>query len=389
MSDENKTEKKPSNALRVLLFILIVLVVVLGFDALERRKGEQAPPKEAETSEKVPVLDVLLIHPEKVTVQKKYIGYVTPIHAVDVLPYINGFVEDVYVQGGQEVREGQVLLTLRQDEYKARLDMARAEVMQAQAGYQNAATYFKRVQEAGPKAIAQADRDKAQAAYLTAQAEVAQAKAGYDEAKVLYDYTVIHAPISGIVGNITLTKGQYVSPAGSPLLNLIQYSPIRVVFSITDKDYLNEVMANGPDLIKNEKIKLRLANGELYTPDGVFRFADNALNRPTNSVALYADFKNDERVLLANGYVDVLLEKDYEGVLVAQNNVDMTPDGNFITIADGTGVRRIPIEIIAPVGRDYLIRDVFKTGDYLVAGKTRPLAPGQKFRLNVLTDTKE
>ena len=73
------------------------------------------------------------------------------------------------------------------------------------------------------------------------EAQLAAAKADYELAKVNYDYTVIQAPISGIVGNVSLTKGDYVSPSGQPLLSIIQYNPIRVVFSITDKDYLEVI----------------------------------------------------------------------------------------------------------------------------------------------------
>lgn len=87
--------------------------------------------------------------------------------------------------------------------------------------------------------------DNAKASYLSAEAQLAAAKADYELAKVNYDYTVIQAPISGIVGNVSLTKGDYVSPSGQPLLSIIQYNPIRVVFSITDKDYLEEIGKGG------------------------------------------------------------------------------------------------------------------------------------------------
>lgn len=145
-------------------------------------------------------------------------------------------------------------MVLEQGEYKAQLDLARAGVMQAEAALENAATYYQRVQAAGNKAVAQADRDKAQAEYLSAKAALAQAQAQLAAAKVNYDYTIIRAPISGLIGTVEPTKGDYVSPAGTPLMTVIQTSPIQVVFSITDKDYIQNVSENGlSELLAGEK----------------------------------------------------------------------------------------------------------------------------------------
>ena len=98
-------------------------------------------------------------------------------------------------------------MVLKQDDYKAQIDLARAGVMQAEATLENATTYYQRIQAAGNKAVAQADRDKAQAEYLSAKAALAQAQAQLAVAQINYDYTVIRAPISGLIGTIEPTKG--------------------------------------------------------------------------------------------------------------------------------------------------------------------------------------
>lgn len=67
------------------------------------------------------------------TLDKKYIGYITPINEVAVLPYINGFLEKVTVSGGEEVKAGQPLLMIKQGEYKAQVDAAEAQILQARA----------------------------------------------------------------------------------------------------------------------------------------------------------------------------------------------------------------------------------------------------------------
>ena len=111
-------------------------------------------------------------------------------------------------------------------------------------------------------------------------------------ADVNYSYTIIKAPISGLVGNFTLSTGDYVAPNSGALLSIVQTDPIRVVFSLTDTEYLN--MKDGGSLFKDSVIKLRLPNGRQYEYAGEFKYTNNELNKSTNSLAVYAYFKNQK-----------------------------------------------------------------------------------------------
>ena len=212
----------------VLLPVLLVVALLIGYFYLKPGPSDKASPENGGEL----VLHTAPLQPQDVTVEKTYIGYVTPISDVDVIPYISGFLEDIYVEGGQEVAAGDTLIVIRQNEYKARMDAAAAQVLEAQANFNNAQVYYRRIRNVGARAVSKTEVDNAKASYLSAEAQLAAAKADYELAKVNYDYTVIQAPISGIVGNVSLTKGDYVSPSGQPLLSIIQYNPIRVVFSI-------------------------------------------------------------------------------------------------------------------------------------------------------------
>ena len=385
---ENETEKKSFAAYYAVLFLLIALVIFLGFEIISLKKHSEDSKASLPQQPKAAFINVSALKPQAVTLSKKYIGYVTPVHSVSVRPFISGFVEQIFVKSGQFVREGQLLMILKQDEYKAQTDLARAGVMQAEAALENATTYYQRIQAAGNKAVAQADRDKAQAEFLSAKAALAQAQAQLAAAKVNYDYTIIRAPIAGLIGTVEPTKGDYVSPAGTPLMTIIQTSPIQVVFSITDKDYILNVSANGlTNLLAGEKIKLQLADGQIYPDEGIYQYADNTLDKPTNSVAVYVNFNNKDNLLLSNSYVTVYLEKELKNVVpIAQNQVDLTPQGSFVTLANKEGIKRQKIEIIDTLKSDYIVKNTFDPQDYLVNGKAPELKKGQPFRLNIVSE---
>lgn len=369
-----KEEKKTYG---ILLPILVIIALIIGYLYLAPRydKKMKSTPEEVELTLHVEPLKV-----QDVGVEKSYIGYVTPINDVNVIPYISGFLEDIYVEGGQEVAAGDTLIVIKQNEYKAKMDAAKASVLQAQANFNNAQIYYKRIKDAGPKAISKTEVDNAKASFLSAQAQVANAKANHELAKVNYDYTIIQAPISGLVGNVTLTKGDYVSPAGQSLLSIIQFNPIRVVFSITDKDYLEEIGRGA--LFSGENIKLKLADGRIFDKPGTYKFADNQINRDTNSIAVYADFENADKTLVSNAYVDVLVEKKYtDGVLIKQSLVTMTEKGNYIYLVNGNNLDKVKIDIVTSIGSNYLVRNGFKKGDYIVLDKIGDVSPKQKIKV--------
>ena len=379
MRSSSKPEKRTYTDL---LIILVILAAVLAWfflpSAHRKPASEDSRPQEL-------ALNVMPLVPRDVSLTQSYIGYVTPIHSVDIVPYINGFLEDIMVDGGQKVERGDNLILIRQNEYKASLEAAEASVLQADATLNNAAVYYRRMKQAGTKVISKTELDNAKASYLSAKAALAQAKANRDLAKVNFDYTIIQAPISGIVGNVDLTRGDYVSPSSGTLLKIIQFDPIRVVFSITDKDYLNEMAKQSGGLFNGEAIKIRLSNGQIYNKTGKFRFLDNEINRSTNSIAVYADFENENHTLVANAYVDVLLEKNIKnGVPVRQNLVTMEDSGNYVYVVKDNGLERRKVDILGISGNDYILKNTFAAGEYLVLDKVGRIIPGQKLKLNVV-----
>lgn len=369
---------------KLLLVLIIIAVIAFVYVMLPRSGNSKTKTVPAASNELV--INVIPLKTQDVTVSSKYIGYVTPIKAVDLVPKVSGYLEEIWVEGGQEVKAGDNLILIQQKEYKAQLDAAKASVTQALANFNNAQVYYQRIQKAGAKAISKTEVDNAKAKFLAAKGALAQAQADREEAQVHYDDTLLQASISGIVGNVDLTRGNYVSPASPPLLKIIQYDPIRVVFSITDKEYLYELMRHPDNLFEGEKIKLQLADGLVYPLDGQFKYTANEINRSTNSIAIYADFDNPSRSLVANAYVDVVLERNIkDAYLVRQNYVTMDEDGSYIYTVQGNKLLKTPIDIVTTVNNDYLVRNRFAQNEYLVVDKLGTIPKDAKIKINVQT----
>jgi membrane fusion protein (multidrug efflux system) len=136
------------------------------------------------------------------------------------------------------------------------------------------------------------------------------------------------------LGNIAVSLGDYVSPQSRNLMELVQYNPIRVVFSVTDKEFLNHFDKKDD---KNLVVKVQLANGDILPQNGEIQYTANVIDKNTNSLAVYAEFTNPDNRLIPNAYVQVLLERKYENVvLIDKSLLIMATDGNYVhTVLNG------------------------------------------------------
>lgn len=354
----------------------IAVVVVLLLCVLWAKRDEKAY-QEAHKSMDMAALDnrvvVQKLQATPLVVSSSYIGFVLPIRSVEIRPFISGFVDQVFVQGGQSVEQNKTLFTLEQSQYIAQMDLQMANVMSASADFENAKTYYERLKNAGDKAVSKSDLDAAKAKFLTSGAALGAAIANYDTTKVMYDYTFIKAPINGILGNVTTTKGQYVSPQASPLAYLVQTSPVRVVFSISNATYLKEKNLNPKAPFADKEIRLKLADGQFYELSGQVQFLDNEVTASTDSVQVFADFENTNQTLLPNSYVDVLvLENMHQAITIPQKFVSMEQNGLFVWIVNDSGyLEKKQISVAENVidNAFYLVTKGLEAGQLIVTEK--------------------
>ena len=98
--------------------------------------------------------------------------------------------------------------------------------------------------------------------------------------------------------------------AGSaPLVTIVQLDPIRVRFSVSNREALDMLAdpRGGRRAPESVKVSLTLANGEDFGTDGRIEYVDNLADELTDTVTLYARFDNPQRRLVPGGTVAVTL----------------------------------------------------------------------------------
>jgi RND family efflux transporter MFP subunit len=158
-------------------------------------------------------------------------------------------IAEVYVDNGDDVRQGEPLVRLRPTgaqsqlrQAQSGLNSARADVEQARATLREAETQLTRVQMLAERGlISRVDLDTqrtraetARAALARAEAQVALAEATVTERTEVRDQTIVRAPISGRIGQRNAEVGMRVDPQ-TPLFVIGRLQDMRVEVPVTQE----------------------------------------------------------------------------------------------------------------------------------------------------------
>lgn len=312
-------------------------------------------------------------------VQEEYIASVEPVQQVMVRSEVSGYIDNIHFKEGALVEEGDLLFTIDQQQYQAIVEVRVAELARAKAEVTRSDKFLKRMHEANARSVSQADLDTAESDNLQALAHLKQAEANLNLAHIDLAYAEIRAPISGRIGAAMLTKGNYVNASDDTLAHIVQTDPIRVAFSMTDRAYLNlrQKMLDGT--ADGMVAQVKLPNGVILPVAGKKDFDDNAMNPMTGTLAVRYLFDNPNELLVAGGYVTIMLGKTERpmGLRIPQRAVLAGPDGPYVLTVDEAGtVGTAPVELGDTIDADIVAVSGLTAGDRVVVDGLQKVQPG-------------
>lgn len=146
---------------------------------------------------------------------------------IGITPDVSGLVKDVLVHDNQSVHKGDVLLRVDQERFVLALQLAEAAVAGQKASLEQAQRDSARYQQLGKDVTSEQKIEQAQAAQDVADAGYQQALASRDVAKLNLKRTEIVAPANGVVTNVDLNPGDYVS-AGKAVMALVDSDSLHI-----------------------------------------------------------------------------------------------------------------------------------------------------------------
>lgn len=291
-------------------------------------------------------------------------GKIQPETEVKINPEISGEIVELYVEDGDEIKEGQLLLRIKPDMYvsardrtsaavdasRANLANARAQLAQVDAQFEQAQLSYERNKKLWEEgAISEADWESAQSAYKIAQANVESARQGVagaefsiksavaslNEANEKLIKTSIFAPMSGTIAALYVEKGQRV--AGTELMT---GTDLLTIADLNIMELLVEV---------NENDIVRVKEGDTAIIE-VDAYLDREFKGIVTQIANSAQTKGMSTDQVTNFEVKILMLKDSYQDLLGEGNLKpflpgMSASADIMT-EKKSGILSLPIQAV-------------------------------------------
>jgi membrane fusion protein, multidrug efflux system len=215
-----RVDKKPSTTKRMIWMIvgvLLLIALIAGIKVLLVIRMIHGMPKPAPFT-----VSTTTAREQPWQPALSAVGTLRAANGADLAMDVAGLVTGVNLKSGQDVKQGQVLVQLRDGDDVAQLQQLEAAAQLSQLTFERAR------KQLAAQAISKADYDTAAADLKGRQAAVAQQK-------VVVAKKQLRAPFAGRAGIITTSPGDYLS-AGTAVVTLQQLDPLFVDFYVPQSE---------------------------------------------------------------------------------------------------------------------------------------------------------
>jgi multidrug efflux system membrane fusion protein len=352
--------------------------------SIDTPTGAHAAPAEAAAQPAVPVT-VAAVQPKNVTTWQEFSGRLEAVDRVEVRPRVAGAILSVHFREGGLVKEGDLLVSIDPEPYKAAVAQAEGQMASAQARLDYADTELERGKTlASRNTISQSDLSQRQSARAEAIANVQAARATLKSAQINLDYTQIRAPISGRAGRIEVTVGNLVAAgsASAVLTTLVSSSPIYASFDAAEELVARTLaqvdVKDGVPAIGD--VPVEASTLASTTPvRGKLQLIDNEVNAASGTIRVRAVFDNPGGRLIPGQFVRVRMgePKAEDRLLVSEKAIGTDQDKKFVLVVeagDKVGYRQVQLGSVIDGQR--VVEKGLSAGDRVVVSGLQRIRPG-------------
>ncbi len=305
-------------------------------------------------------------------------GYIN----AQIQPQVTGYLVKQLYKEGSYVHKDQVLFQIDPQTFQANVNLAKAQLAQAQARLALTEINVKRdTPLTQQRAISQSQLDTEIADERQAMANVQAAIATVRQAQISLNFTHVRSLTDGIAGIATTQVGNLVAP-GTTLTAVSKVDPIKVYFAISEQEYMRfsggPQKDSGDSAQKNTKeleLQLELADGTKYPYKGKVVFVDRQIDSQTGTIRLVAAFANPGNILRPGqfGRIHAATAVNRSAILVPQRCVTEIQGTYQIAVVDGSNKVSIHnVKLGERVGSQWIIESGLKAGEQVITeGNTK------------------
>jgi membrane fusion protein (multidrug efflux system) len=342
----------------IIVIIIVIFIVNMGARIIEK-KHKIEEDKKAALKKEVPAVRVitLTLEPRRLVDAINLPAQVEAFEEVWVKSEVPGQVVEVRVKDGQMVKRGQVLVKLDDRDFRARLSRIEANYRLADLNFERTKTLVRKNLAAPTKL----DEIEAQRKDLAAQR---------NEAKLALSRTSIKAPLSSLLNELTVNRGDFLRVA-DPVAQILEIDTVKVTVGVPESDVASIFDLEEADVIIEALEKRRVKGEKIFLsrqPRTLARLFDLELKVPNpDGRILPGMFARVE--LVKNVYEDALAVPLY--AIISQG------DERFVFIEKEGRAEKRKVNLGTLIGWQIHITSGLRAGEKVIAVGHRLLDDGQ------------
>lgn len=319
---KNKANQLSINAKKI-GFQSILFVGIL-FIACEKKHNSDV------TLEKFQVVNPVVMD---TTYTREYIAEIQSVQNVEIRAKVKGFIDKICIDEGKQVKEGQIIFTISNLEFKedlrkatAQLNSAKAESKIAEIELKNSKTLFEK------NIISQPELDMASAKYEAILARIEEFRSMVSAANINLSFTQIRAPFSGVINRIPYKTGSLIEE-GTLLTSISNNNEVFAYFNISETEYLHFMKQKTSNFQKT--VQLLRADKQLHPYTGIIETSENEVNKNTGNIAFRARFSNKDQLLKHGSSAKVLIGDNLTNIMVIpQKSTFEIQENTYVYVVD-------------------------------------------------------
>ena len=343
-------------------FLTFTAFVSSGCTRTEAKPGaSQATPVKVQTISLSPV-------PR----QDEYVATVKSRRSASIQPQVDGSLTRILVKSGDHVRAGQVLMTIDPLKQQATVDQQRSTEAQKKAIFEYNQLELQRqrgLYEGG--VTSKQNYDYAVQALDNSKADWESAKSARVTQERQLAYYHLTAPFGGIVGDIPVHVGDYVSP--QTLLTTVDENAELEAYIYIPTERASEIRMGLP-------VQIVTSAGELIEKskvDFISQQVDNALQGVLVKAAIHAPLDRFRNAQLVKARVVWSTAPTPTVPVLAITHIGGQPFVYVVASSEkGTVARQRAVVLGDTLGNDYAVSDGLKQGDKVIVSGTQFLIDG-------------
>jgi membrane fusion protein (multidrug efflux system) len=339
--------------------IFLTVILCLTFGLFYSCGGDKSQTKE--NNQKLSLVKIQEVKPQLFAEKFTVVGAVKPYASAKISSEEGGLILSIEKDKGSNVAAGQIVVRLKKD-----VESATYEQLLAQ--YELAKLNFEKQQQLYD------DNATTEIAYLTAKWQLEAAAKGLEVVKTHMSKGFIRSPISGVVEDKFMNKGEMSAP-GMPILSIVDVSRVKISAGVPEK-YVEQIK-KGQDV----KVTVDVLPGAEFS--GKINYIAPSLSQGSRTFEIEIIINNKQRLLKPemSANIELARSETENAIAIPQEYIIDYGDEKYVFVFENGIAKKQDLELGGRNENLVLVKSGLKDGDKLIIEGFQTLNDGEKVKV--------